>query len=87
MQRSVELTERQVNILLALVEDELRHVTADLDRDHTESIELRNLAVLLLGTEAELSRHQQHIVRQYGDEYHCSCGLVWGINEEDPHDD
>ena len=22
---------------------------------------------------------------RYHDEYHCSCGLVWSIDEDDPH--
>lgn len=24
-------------------------------------------------------------VRRYNDEFHCSCGLVWGVKEDDPH--
>lgn len=28
----------------------------------------------------------KHRIRQYGDEYHCSCGLVWDAKEDDPHD-
>ena len=28
----------------------------------------------------------QHVITRTHDEYMCSCGLVWGIDEEDPHD-
>ena len=28
----------------------------------------------------------KHQVRQYGDEYHCSCGLTWHVDDDDPHD-
>lgn len=27
----------------------------------------------------------KHKRTRYGDEYHCSCGLTWGIDEPDPH--
>lgn len=27
----------------------------------------------------------KHIITQEGDEHVCSCGLRWGVDEEDPH--
>ena len=26
-----------------------------------------------------------HVVQRVNDEYFCSCGFCWGVNEEDPH--
>jgi len=28
---------------------------------------------------------KKHTVRQYNDEYHCSCGITWDVKEDDPH--